>query len=233
MLKAALFDLDNTLCNSTEAIVLSIKSTYEKYITQFGIRTLDDFIDVNQKAFEDIYYNSTIPSHAKPILTWMRFFELLGINPSIKDFFEIIQFQKKEMLKDLQLYEGAKNALNILSAENIRMAVLTNGPFEDQCTKLIHLGISSYFDYLVSPDIALASKPKIRIYQYALHLLNVIPEEAVMIGNDTIDDLQGAKAIGMCTILIKNSTTDIQEKKLIDFHIPTIAKLPSLLESIQ
>jgi putative hydrolase of the HAD superfamily len=234
MLKVAFFDLDDTLCNFSEAILLSINKSFEKYHRYFPNMTIEELMAINKVAYEEVYSKNNLPSSSKPLLTWLRIYELLEIRPSVKHFLQITAFQKKEMLKKLRLYKGVNELLRNLFKNKIKMGIITDGPYEDQARKIMYLGISHYFDYVISPDIALASKPSTAIYKFALKKFMIKPEEGVMVGNSSIVDLKGAKEIGMRTILIThNRDGDKINSKTADIIVSTIAALSVSLNRLR
>jgi len=226
MINAVIFDLDDTLCNSSEAILLSLEESFKRYIAHFPNMSAKQLMEINKIAFEEVYSKNDIPSSSKSLLTWIRIYELIKIKPSIEHFLEITMFQKNEVLKNLHLYKGVNELLQHLFKRNVRMGIITNGPFEDQSKKMIHLGISHYFEYITSPDIALASKPDSAIYKYALKKMIIEPHEGIMVGNSLIEDLKGAKSLGMKTVLVgQRQNNNNIENHFVDLFIPTISDL--------
>lgn len=65
------------------------------------------------------------------------------------------------------------------------------------------IGYDSLFDAVVFSCAEGARKPERRIYEIALEMLAVLPEEAVFI-DDRQDYIQGAKQLGISTILFKS-----------------------------
>jgi len=63
-------------------------------------------------------------------------------------------------------------------------------------------GIDKYFKRIILSTQFGFRKPDPRLFQISCNLLNVLPEEAVYIGNDPETDIRGAKQIGMKGILL-------------------------------
>ena len=59
-------------------------------------------------------------------------------------------------------------------------------------------------------------KPNSKIFYKALNELNVSPDETIFIGDNIIDDIDGARNIGCKTILIdrQNNFTNFKGKKI-------------------
>ncbi len=220
MFKAVVFDLDNTLCNTSKAIQFSLTETFKLKNSYFQVKNLDEFLIINQRAFQEIYFNLSIPSISKPILIWLKMFELMEMKPSLKELLEIISIYKNNMLNALTLYYGVEDLFRKLYKEKVKIGILSNGIFIDQAEKIIKLGLSSYINTLITPDISLSYKPELKSYRYILKQLEVEPHQTIMVGNSLFDDLQGAKKIGMFTLLIKGPHyKEKLDKTIIDYIV--------------
>ncbi len=67
------------------------------------------------------------------------------------------------------------------------------------------LGLSPYLDFILASAVVGAAKPHPKIFQEALRLAQVLPEEAVHVGDSLIDDIWGAEQAGIRGILIDRS----------------------------
>jgi putative hydrolase of the HAD superfamily len=74
---------------------------------------------------------------------------------------------------------------------------------EDVINLLRNAGIGEYFDQiLVSSELGFG-KPDPRIFHLMLKMLDVKPEESVMVGNTISTDIFGGTRVGMKTVLIQ------------------------------
>jgi putative hydrolase of the HAD superfamily len=80
--------------------------------------------------------------------------------------------------------------------------VFTNSSREHATRVLVQLGIRHHFDRIIDVrDVGYESKPQPAAYQLACDLLGVLPEECVMVDDNT-RNLCPAKALGMTTVLV-------------------------------
>jgi len=80
--------------------------------------------------------------------------------------------------------------------------VFTNSSREHATRVLDRLGIGRHFDRIIDVrDVGYESKPQPAAYQLACDLLGVLPEECVMVDDNT-RNLLPAKALGMTTVLV-------------------------------
>jgi HAD superfamily hydrolase (TIGR01549 family) len=67
---------------------------------------------------------------------------------------------------------------------------------------LLELGIENVFDFtLIAGDVGYW-KPDPRLLEHALNLIGVFPNEAIYVGDNYYADVIGAKAAGLCPILL-------------------------------
>ena len=68
-------------------------------------------------------------------------------------------------------------------------------------------GLADYFDQCTFSDETLTTKPMSRQFLHTLHMLGVTPDQAVHIGDLEKSDIFGAKAVGMRTIRIGETSS--------------------------
>src|ERR1035441_4284205 len=101
----------------------------------------------------------------------------------------------------LVLLPGVKETLPILYTK-YKLAVLSNtsrSKAANVTEALEKLSVRRYFSEIVTSIDVGAEKPNPRIFEAVLRRLGVKPDQALMIGNDLVQDIEGAKAIGLRT----------------------------------
>jgi putative hydrolase of the HAD superfamily len=84
-----------------------------------------------------------------------------------------------------------------------RIAVVSNMSFAEAVFQgLKQFDICKHFDVVVVSGVLGWRKPSPRIFQIALQALEVEAEEAVFVGDSPIADVEGAKQLGMKSILV-------------------------------
>jgi putative hydrolase of the HAD superfamily len=89
------------------------------------------------------------------------------------------------------LIEGAKELLDYLYPK-YKIHILSNGFTEMQYKKIDSAGLSSYFDKVILSDKIGINKPHPDIFTYALNEVQKDKKEVIMIGDNVINDVQGA-----------------------------------------
>jgi putative hydrolase of the HAD superfamily len=103
----------------------------------------------------------------------------------------------------LWLSHGARAVLDTLRGNGWRTALLTNGIPSVQAAKVAVLGLNDLVDHVVyAGEHADGGKPAPEPFLEALRRLQAAPGEAVMVGDDPANDIDGASAVGIRTIFM-------------------------------
>ena len=78
-----------------------------------------------------------------------------------------------------------------------RIAIVSNNLLEEQQDKLRTCGLDEFVDALIVSEEAGSSKPDPAIFRLALDRLHALPGDAVMIGDSWAADVVGARAAGI------------------------------------
>lgn len=101
-------------------------------------------------------------------------------------------------------YADVVSCLDLLQALGVRAAIISNWDYSLHII-LRSLGLYDRFELVVASLEEGFEKPDPRIFLQTLKKLGVEPSEATHVGDDPLDDLQGAKAVGMRAVLIDRS----------------------------
>lgn len=169
-----LFDLDGTIVDTNELIIQSFLHTLEGETEQPYTR------------------ERIIPHMGFPLLEQLRFF-------TGKDQVDelVAKYRKFNLEKHDELvaeFPRVREVLAELARRNIRMGVVTN---KMRLTTLMGLklcGIDSYMETVVTVDDVVRGKPDPESVLKALELMNVVPQEALMVGDSKYDIVAGREA---------------------------------------
>lgn len=95
---------------------------------------------------------------------------------------------------------GAETLLRVLRAAGLRLGVLTDLTVGIQLEKLTRLGLAGDFDVVVTSEEAGRDKPDPAGFLLACQRLGVEPAATVMIGDNPVNDVEGAAAVGMTSV---------------------------------
>jgi putative hydrolase of the HAD superfamily len=127
-------------------------------------------------------------------------------------------------------YEGAENVVTKFAAR-FPIGVVTNGDSNIQRTKVRRSGLERRFKAIVvSGDFGLTiAKPDPEPFMKALADLGVEPQEAVMVGNDVVNDIHGATKLGIATVWVNRTGRPFDGPAAPDHEITDLRDLPAAL----
>lgn len=128
------------------------------------------------------------------------------------------------------LYPGVKEGLDWLKSQGYRLGSVTNKAAQFTHPLLKALGISDYFELIVSGDTLPEKKPHPAPLLHAARFFGTTPEKALMIG-DSVSDVKAARAAGFQIVCLSygyNHGEDIRASHP-DGVIDSLVELKDLL----
>lgn len=141
----------------------------------------------------------------------------------------------RENGRQVRPYPGVIDGLKALKAKAIPLGVITNKAQAFTLPLLELMGLSGYFDVVVSGDLLPKPKPDPMALVWACGRLNVSPGQTLFVG-DSINDFLAGRAAGCHVFLLPygyNEGRDVHELAC-DAIVPTVdyaAKLVTLLNT--
>lgn len=105
----------------------------------------------------------------------------------------------------LRLYDGAEELLCDLRAQGCGVWLLSNAQSLFTRWELERLGLNGLFDGVYLSSDYGCKKPDPRFFHALLHDRAIDAEGAVMVGNDGVCDIEGARGVGLSTIYIRSN----------------------------
>jgi len=195
--KYFLFDLDRTIWDFDANAEHNICGLLERY--QLPINDKLDFIhsyeQINNRLWAD--YEKGLISKDK--FRGERFYQTL-LKYGIDDR-ELAVKMGEDYLNDMPnqkiLMPYAMEVLSTLKARGVRMALITNGFKEVQYRKLKNSGIDHFFEAILISEEQGVQKPSPIIFKRALKAIDGIKSESIMVGDDFVNDIEGAMIFGI------------------------------------
>ena len=191
MIKAVLFDLDNTLIDFLKMKKLSCEAAIDAMIKAGLNINHDDGI----KSIYELY-----GKHGMEEKTIFQKF-LIKLNKKIdyKILAAGIVAYRRVRSGLLEPYPNVKSVLLKLKAKGLKLGIVTDAARLKAWIRLESMSLSGYFDVIVTFEDTGQRKPSKLPFKAALKLLNLKPKECLMVGDWPERDIKGARAVGMLT----------------------------------
>jgi putative hydrolase of the HAD superfamily len=204
---AVIFDYGNTILHDPfETIIKSKVSDFQEILEKAGCRiSKEKIIKSWNKSNKAINYpHITHFAQEEPII--QDCLKDLGVNK--KDITTLshgllmcYRANLRKFISQYPLKNKIKETLNVLKKRKKKLAVLSNGRKFDVSNAIKWLGLSNYFDLIISSDETGVEKSNPKFFILALEKLGEPASKTVYVGDDPIRDIQPAKDLGMKAIL--------------------------------
>jgi len=185
MIKAVLFDFDGTLINTNDLIFKSYKKAFK---------------DVLNRDIED---EEILKLYGRPLYGSLMEYGEPG-EMLYQVYRKFNETQHDLLAKPFDgVYEGLKN----LRYKGYKMGIVTSKRMPLVKRGLDLLGISTFFDTVITPDDTQNGKPDPEPVLLGCNRLDVLPCETVYVG-DSVFDMEAAKAAGTLLCAVKYTLTD-------------------------
>jgi HAD superfamily hydrolase (TIGR01549 family) len=198
---AILFDIDNTLYAYEPAHAGAMQAVREKVSRTLSIDAITFEKAFNQARSEvKARLQHTASSHSR-LLYMQRMLENIGLGSQMFLALDLEQTYWRTFLGNAVLFDDAKELLDDLRLMGIPTAAATDLTAQIQFRKLVYFGLDRYFDFIVTSEEAGHDKPHEAPFRMALEKLRPRGDCIWMIGDNPVNDIQGARtAIGAVTL---------------------------------
>ena len=132
----------------------------------------------------------------------------------------------------LVAYSNINKMLSELKRRGYKLAILSDAPRFNAWIRLTELGIVDYFDVVITLGDVKYKKPHKIPFRAVLRKLKLKPQEALMVGDNIKRDIEGARRLGIKTVLAKYGCLGEYEKKA-DFEINRIGDLMDIVKRLE
>jgi len=196
MIRAVLFDLDDTLVDHQHASRMAIAGVRERFAALHS-RDVDDLLRENQRILDSMHHDVAIGKRDVAdarIERYRRLFAYVGHGPERAS--AAAELHRRIYQSSRKCVEGALELVTHLHTR-LRVGVVTNNTVAEQREKLATFGFAPHVDVLVTSEEIGVAKPDPQIFKLALTKLECDPYEAVMIGDAWVQDVLGATGAGI------------------------------------
>ena len=224
MIRAIIFDLDNTLLDFVKmkqfAVKAAITAMIEAGLNVDEEKAYKDIFDLyvskgweNQQVFDD-YLNQTVGNVSNKILA-------AGI----------VSYRRAREAT-LLVYPNVNKTLIELIKMGIQLSVVSDAPSREAWMRLYYLNLHHVFDPVLTFDDTGVRKPSPKPFEMALEIMKSTPDEVLMIGDWPERDVVGAKQIGIKTIFARYGDTFGTVDSGADWDVNDIYELVDIVKEL-
>lgn len=224
MIKAVIFDLDNTLIDFMRFKRVSCETAVDAMIDA-GLR-------VNKRKALDEIYRIYKKHSMEDHLVFQRFLKKVLGFVDYKILAYAINAYRGTRSSVLTPFPGTKSTLIRLKERGLKLAIVSDAPKLKVWLRLTAMKIDDFFDVVVALEDTGRRKPSRLPFNAALRQLKLRPSECLMVGDMPGKDMKGARQLGMRTCLAKYGAFGGVRGKW-DFEIDDITELFGVVESFK
>ena len=215
MIKAVVFDLDNTLYDYDECDKKAHEALKNYAVKRYNISEEQFEVDYSiAKGIVKERLGNTGAAHNR-MLYMQVFLETIGCKP-LDGALDLYSIYWDTMLKNMKLFDYVISTMDSLKEKGIKIGILTDLTANIQHRKLCKLNLEGYVDALVTSEEAGEEKPAVAPFECIIKKLECAADEVLMIGDSQKKDIEGAKHVGMRHILFKKEYAENMQKMIID-----------------
>jgi putative hydrolase of the HAD superfamily len=231
-LKAILFDVDDTLCATTEfaqrarrnavraMVAAGLEHSEEEVLAELG-EVINEFSSNYEHHFDKLLLRLDLDGPRG---------ERAPLNRALVVAAGVAAYHDTK-LREWWPFPGVRELFAELQQAGVRLGIITHGLAVKQAEKLIRLELTQYLDpqaIFISDQIGI-SKPNPKLYQTALRELGLEPGEAMYVGDSPANDIAPPKSLGMITVWARAAAKAQLEGERPDHVIESFDDLRRLL----
>ena len=220
MIKAVLFDLDGTLLDRHSSLIVYIHQQMQRCRCLLGSIPLADYLgsvielDARGHTTKDIVFQQIENLFGLPERSWKVLLE------------DFLRHFPDTCVPFPKMHQTLKR----LRDRGLSLGLVTNGSNASQNPKIDGLGIRHLFGVVLVSEAEGVKKPEPEIFLRALRTLNVMPEDAVFVGDNPEADIRAAKSVGLKTVWMEDPYWQVPGNA--DATISELCALPDTIDKI-
>ncbi|EGQ7685135.1 TPA: HAD-IA family hydrolase [Vibrio parahaemolyticus] len=239
MLKAIFFDMDETLCGTSQAD----KAAGQKFAAwiQQTYPQVSDPQAFLQRYLQGVYkkLNAEFPQLVALLPDENAFRCGLiqtilaedGIHIDAEQAQQAQHYFDSARMGAFTFFPGVKEMLTDLR-KHYKLVVITNGPIFSQHPKLKATQMDEWVDHIIVGGEEPEEKPAASIFQKALNLVDIKPEEALHIGDSLAADIAGANNMGILSVWVNATGASNPTEITPNFEIRETVELNEILKTL-
>ena len=200
-MKTCVFDIDDTLYSQMENAAKAASAVAAFASDRYGISE-EEFRRQYKAAFarQRDRFPTLVNFHSRAV-RFQFMSEMFGTIP-LSDVLLLHDLYWEAHLRDMEPFPGLVDFLASLRARGIRIGACTDMTADWQYKKLERLGLTPFFDFMVSSEEVGLEKPSPAMFEEVLAKADCPAADCVMFGDNYAKDIVGARAVGMDAVWV-------------------------------
>lgn len=224
MIKAVIFDLDNTLLDFVK-------------MKQYAVRaSLSAMVEAGLSIDEEVAYHEIFKMYEQSGWENQTIFndylqKKCGVVNNKYLAAGIVAYRRAREAT-LQAYPNVNKTLHELLKKGIKLAVVSDAPSREAWMRIYYLNLHHIFDHVITYDDSKVHKPSPKPFKMAMEALNVTSDEVLMIGDWPERDVVGAKQLGIRTLFARyGDKFDVKDSGA-DWEVDDIYEIVGIVDEI-
>lgn len=224
MIKAVVFDLDHTLFDRHGTLKYLVPSLRKEF--SVNEKMTDDEIG-NLWCYAD---DSFVYSGWENIWGYLSDKGVFSVTPPFEDYCAFIY---KYFACTAVSFPETVPMLEKLRSLGYKTALITNGYHELQYSKIKMLSLEEHFDEIIVSGDYDIFKPDRGIFDIMRKKLGFEPEEMVYVGDNPVNDIEGARSAGWKTMWMRSTGYWDSNIKRADREVDTVSEVIKAVQSME
>ena len=212
--RAVLFDFGHTLVDfarTEEALRVAygvVRERLTEWVEDRAPPEVDELVERIAGAVDDMVGRSYVERRMEEldqVALFQEAFAAIGYELPAELLMEVVEIDHDSFSQSLTAPDSTLETLATLKKRELRLGLISNLSLLPHKVRndLEALGIAPFLDAATFSSEVGYRKPDARIFRHALGLIGEDPEHTVFVGDRLNDDVVGAQAVGMRTILTR------------------------------
>lgn len=224
MIKAVVFDLDNTLVDfmrmkraCSEAAVRAMIESGLKIKEDLGVKMLFEMYEKYGMENQSIFDKFIKEVHGRLDYAMLA---------------NAVVAYRRVKLGALATYPNTRKTLIALKGLGLKLGIVSDAPIKQAWLRLAEMNLCDFFDVVVARGPRAKMKPHATPYRKAMKALGLKASDILFVGDNPARDILGAKRLGMKTALAKYGQVIYSSDESADFEINDISELVEIVKKL-